>query len=76
MRFRAFAFFSIAILLTLAAPLIAHHSMSMFDPDKQATYAGVVTKFNFTNPHIYIFLNVKRNGGTEPMRSRDQAPYN
>lgn len=38
----------------LAAPLSAHHSFAMFDTAKNITIAGVVTSFEWTNPHAYI----------------------
>jgi hypothetical protein len=36
----------------------AHHSFAMFDTGKQVTLAGVVTAFEWTNPHAYIELDV------------------
>ena len=32
----------------------AHHSMSMFDNQRQVTIAGTVRQFQWTNPHCYI----------------------
>lgn len=74
MRLNALALLTAAILWCAALPASAHHSMSMFDLEKQVTYAGVVQKFNFTNPHIYIFLNVERNGASETMRVEGPSP--
>jgi hypothetical protein len=44
--------------LLLATPGFAHHSFVMFDTEKQVTLAGVVTSFEWTNPHTYIELDV------------------
>jgi hypothetical protein len=59
------------LLLALASWLVpplaahAHHSPAMFDPSKQTTLTGTVREFQFTNPHSYIQLVVKSDGGPE-----------
>src|ERR1700744_230464 len=47
---------SIAALSTagLAAPALAHHSGSMFDPTKTVTIEGTVKEFQYTNPHSWL----------------------
>jgi hypothetical protein len=42
----------------LSLPAIAHHSFAMFDYDHRITLTGTVTKFEWTNPHAYIELDV------------------
>ena len=43
----------------IAAPsLLAHHSFAMFDTAKRLTMSGVVTAFEWTNPHAYIEIDV------------------
>ncbi len=38
----------------------AHHSFSAeFDAQKPITLQGVVTKVEWTNPHVWIYVNVK-----------------
>jgi hypothetical protein len=39
-----------------AAPALAHHSFAMFDHVNRITVAGAVTRFDWTNPHVYIEL--------------------
>lgn len=39
-------------------PLAAHHSFAMFDTAKRVTLVGTVTAFEWTNPHVYIELDV------------------
>ena len=36
----------------------AHHSFAPYEPDVQITFSGVVTEFQWTNPHIYIEMDV------------------
>lgn len=37
---------------------LAHHSFAMFDHTRSVTLVGVVTKYQWTNPHGYIELDV------------------
>ena len=45
-------------LLMLAAPVVAHHSFSMFQMDKDVTYVGRVIEYHWVNPHTLILLKV------------------
>jgi hypothetical protein len=48
------------LLLLATAPIFGHHSVSAeFDVNRQNTYAGVVTKVEWSNPHIYFYVDVK-----------------
>jgi len=47
-----------------AASLWAHHSPSaIFDMKKKVTLKGNVTKVDWVNPHIVMFMDVKDDGG-------------
>jgi uncharacterized protein DUF6152 len=57
---------SVAGLLLLAAvPMAAHHSFAAeYDAGKPITLTGSVSKVEFMNPHIWIYLNAKDDTGT------------
>ena len=49
---------ALGLLLGRTATVGAHHSFAMFDTTKPMTITGVVTAFEWTNPHCYIELDV------------------
>lgn len=48
----------IAVILMLVRPAQAHHSFAMFDKDRAVTVKGVVSKVEWRNPHVFIFIDV------------------
>ena len=47
-----------ALALVCASSLaLAHHSSAPFDDKAETTLEGTVTKFEWANPHVYIFLD-------------------
>ena len=47
-----------------ALPLPAHHSFAAeFDASKTVTLRGVVSKVDWINPHIFIYVDVKDDSG-------------
>jgi hypothetical protein len=51
--------------LALAAPIGAHHAFSTeFDASQPITLRGTITRVEWINPHAWIHLDVKNEGGT------------
>ena len=52
-------------LLTMAAPVLAHHAVqSEFDMNgKQQTWKGTLKEVRWTNPHTHFFLDVEEGNG-------------
>lgn len=49
-----------ALLLVAAPPLPAHHSFAAeYDGEKPVKVTGTVTKVEWTNPHIWFYVEVK-----------------
>jgi hypothetical protein len=62
-------------LLVAVRPLLAHHSSSSYDMEHQVNMKGVVSNVEWTNPHVFIFLDVKDdNGSVEEWRVEGNSP--
>lgn len=53
----------VATFVLTYAPLFAHHSTAEYDMNTLISVKGTVTKFEWTNPHAYIYLDVKDDKG-------------
>jgi len=51
-------------LLTFASVAFAHHGTANYDTSKTITVKGVVTGFEFVNPHVQISWDAKDDSGT------------
>ena len=51
---------AMALILLAAVTASAHHSFDAeFDRSKPVSFTGVVTKVEWTNPHVWFWVNVK-----------------
>jgi hypothetical protein len=49
--------------LAMGGAALAHHSFAMFDGTRSLTLTGTVHKYQWTNPHGYLELDVPAVGG-------------
>jgi hypothetical protein len=54
---------ALAALAAASAPVWAHHSFAMFEPTKTLTFKGTVKTFQWTNPHVIVWVLVQPDGG-------------
>lgn len=58
-RSMVWLFCAVSLALGGLAPAWAHHGEANYDPDKVVTVTGTVTDFQFINPHVLIYFDVK-----------------
>ena len=56
-RFMILALF--AGLFMVSSPIFAHHSTAEYDMATLTAVKGTVTKFEWSNPHAYIYIEAK-----------------
>ena len=62
MRTRTIAF---AVFMLLTVTVLAHHSaIAEYDLEKPVKISGTVTRVEWSNPHIWFFVDVKNPDGT------------
>ena len=42
--------------LAVTFPALAHHSVALYDTDHLVTVKGVVTRIEWTSPHVFVFF--------------------
>jgi len=55
---------SALIILAMAGNALGHHSFAVYDHTRTLNLKGTVTKFQWTNPHAYLEIDVKEANGT------------
>jgi hypothetical protein len=73
---RVLALASVAVMLGVASAS-AHHAFSAeFDQDKPVNIEGTLTKADWTNPHAWLYLDVKGADGKVVNWSVEMGPPN
>lgn len=74
MRHKLTATLLILAALAVSSPLMAHHGNASYE-NKTVTIKGTVTKWLWTNPHSFLFLDVTdENGKVVHWVCENQAP--
>jgi hypothetical protein len=64
-----------AALLACPTAALAHHSYAMFDQTRRLTVQGTVHALEWTNPHIWVWVDVEDGkGGTATYGFESNAP--
>lgn len=64
MRYGIGALIAAAGLTIAAAPALGHHSLyAVFDEDQTVTLKGVISKVEWVNPHVYLYIDVPDDTG-------------
>ena len=59
MKLRVMAFAAVAFLGSALAPIFAHHGNAAYDDTREVNLQGTVTEFDWANPHVQIYFDVK-----------------
>ena len=55
--------FLVVSLSMISIPLLAHHGGASYDTAKTVTVKGTVTEYIWSNPHVFVKLDGKDDGG-------------
>ena len=58
---------ALVAVVTAGTPVLAHHSFTMFEMEKDVTYKGVVVEYTWINPHVHITVDIKPGPGVDPV---------
>ena len=46
-------------IVAFAESASGHHSASLFDTESVVAFEGTVSRFDWTNPHVYIYIETQ-----------------
>jgi len=55
--------FAIVSLLVMSVPALAHHGNAAYETDKSVNVKGTVTAYVWSNPHVFVKIDVKDDKG-------------
>lgn len=65
MSIRGLLYLASAVLVALVGPSVyAHHSAAMFDRKVTLTLSGTVKRFDYVNPHSWLYVDVMNADGS------------
>jgi hypothetical protein len=68
-------FMAAAGLMALSIPVTAHHSVTAeFDTSKSFSVSGTITKLEWVNPHVYIYVDATDDKGNVTPYSFESGP--
>jgi Family of unknown function (DUF6152) len=77
-RITAVSIAALVLLVGVVVPIFAHHSQAMFDLTKTVAIQGIVTEIDWSNPHVWFYLDAKKvdveNAHVENWSLEGQAP--
>lgn len=77
MKYGFLAAFAAGALLLAAVPAMAHHSFAAeYDSHNIITLTGVISKVEWTNPHTYVYVDVKDASGNTTTWALEGYPPN
>lgn len=62
------------VLSLLAVPAHAHHSSAIFDLERAVTLEGVVTGYEWANPHVYLYVDTGSGRGEAAVWEVEASP--
>jgi len=62
--------------IAIVPPTIAHHSFAMFDKNKPTAISGTVSKLEWANPHVFLFVEVRAADGHSQQYAIECASIN
>ena len=57
------ALFLASLWIVTIVPAFSHHAEPLYDLKNPTTVSGVVTRVEWSNPHAYLYVNVKSDKG-------------
>ena len=77
MRHAIHILFAAAGLTIAAVPALAHHSLfAVFDENQSVTLKGAISKVEWVNPHVYLYIDVADAAGKVSTWSIETFPPN